>query len=88
MAFSFAIKALTWPLKFIHINILFNVSTLVMLNANLLSNKHFSLVNYLLAEFPLMLPRPPSLDMYNVLRELNGEQEIVEMCPQRDFFFQ
>ena len=38
-------------------------------------------------EFPLVLPNL-SLDMYNALRELNGEQEIVEMCPQRDFFFQ
>ena len=73
MAFSFAIKALTWPLKFIHINILFNVSTLVMLNANRLSNKHFLLVDYLLAKFPLMLPRPPSPVMYNELHELNGE---------------
>ena len=38
-------------------------------------------------EFPLVLPNL-GLDMYNALRELNGEQEIVEMCPQRDFFFQ
>ena len=42
---------------------------------------------YFWVEFPLVLPNL-SLDMYNVLRELNGEQEIVEMCPQRDFFFQ
>ena len=33
---------------------------------------------FLVVEFPLMLPRPPSLDMYNVLRELNREQEVVD----------
>ena len=34
-----------------------------------------------------MLPRPPGPGMYNVLLGLNGEKEVVETRPWKDFFF-
>ena len=37
----------------------------------------FSFFFFFFVEFPLMLPRPSSLGMYNMLCELNEEQEVV-----------